>query len=103
MNIKHHPNPITGHNMNVNAQLPKGAKGQPAKGAFGKRHHSRGMKGFYEPRGKRGKVITHVGIGLVKWFLDNGMKEEARELLEEIKSGRVDPRTGEKANAASVE
>jgi hypothetical protein len=97
MRTNHHPNPITQHNRNVSAQLPVGARSQPAKGAYGVRRDSRRLKGFHEPnRSPTRPVVEYVGINLVKWYLAQDMKEEARELLAEIKSGTVNPRTGER-------
>ena len=95
MKTARHPNPITQHQRNIRAQLPTGARGQQAKGVFGMRRDSRGLRGFHEPnRCRRGKVEEHVGLKLVQWFIDHDRKEQARELLAEIKAGKIDPKTG---------
>lgn len=95
--FKHHPNPITESSRLAQSQLPSSAKRQPAKGAYGVRRDSRRLRGFHEPnRSPTRPAVVHVGLGLVKWYLDNGMVAEARSLLAEIKHGRIDATTGER-------
>ncbi|MCK5611067.1 hypothetical protein KAR91_54845 [Candidatus Pacearchaeota archaeon] len=50
----------------VNSVLQKGTRTQPPKGAYGKRRNSRGLKGFYEPKGRRGAIVEYVGYQLVE-------------------------------------
>lgn len=95
--FRHHPNPITESSRLAQSQLPTSAKRQPAKGVYGMRRDNRKLKGFHEPsRSPTRPAVVHVGLGLVKWYLDNGMTAEARSLLEDIKAGAIDPRTGER-------
>jgi len=69
----------------VNTVLPAGARGQPAKGAYGCRKDSRGLKGFYEPKGhRRGRVVEYVGEALVEWLMEQGRWAEAEELLDSL-------------------
>jgi hypothetical protein len=42
--------------------------------------------GTRRPPSEPGKV--HEGIGLVRWLLDNGFREEAKVVFAEIKSGK---------------
>ncbi len=94
MKTIHHPNPIIKHNRNMRAQLPVGVKGQSIRGI---RHNSRHLRGFHEPnRSPTRPVVEFIGINLVKWYLVQDMKKEARELLQEIKAKNVNPRTGER-------
>jgi hypothetical protein len=70
----------------VDSVLPKGARPQPAKGAYGCRKNSRGLKGFYEPRGhRRGKVVEYVGDQLIEWLMEQERWEDAEALIDAMK------------------
>lgn len=70
----------------VEAVLPAGAKGQPAKGCYGRRRDSRGLKGFYDPKkGKRGAVVEYVGLALVEWLMSQERWDEAESVLDSLK------------------
>jgi len=84
MKVARHRNPITQHNRNVLNQLPNGASG-----------HKQRFPGV-KAKGQHGRCRTYVGVNLVRWYLTNDMKKEARELLQQIKEGTINPRTGEK-------
>lgn len=79
MNVATHPNPITRSAILAKGSLPKGA-GQ---------HKQRAN--FTPSAPRRGNVEKHVGIKLVKWFLAQDMKQEARDLLSDIREGKVSP------------
>lgn len=72
----------------VSSVLPKGAKPQPAKGCFGKRKDSRGLRGFYDPKSRRrGEVVEFVGEALVEWLMSQERWDEAEAVLDSLEQG----------------
>jgi len=90
MQTPKHPNPVTQSRQLVRAvtkleNLPR------ADGVHGKRHHSRGMFGFYEPKGQSRRLhLNKIGLEAELWYaqnlIDQGRKEEARAVLARIQA-----------------
>lgn len=67
----------------VKMHTPVGIK--KGKGAFGKRHMSRGNFGYYDKdNAMRRPCEEYVGFELVSKLLDMGMIEEAKKLFERL-------------------
>lgn len=63
---------INQHVKEVKDSLPK------AKGAYGRRHISRGLTGFYDrTQSKRRPCVELVGPALQEWLAANGMEQFA--------------------------
>jgi pentatricopeptide repeat protein len=60
----------------------------PAKGAYGRRHHSRGLKGFHDPKaaGKRQHRPAEelMGERLLDALLEAGHTEEAEKIFQQL-------------------
>lgn len=55
------------------------------KGAYGRRHFSRGMCGFYDKaKSKRRPVVEYAGYALVDKLVEMGELEEAAKLLDQL-------------------
>lgn len=72
-----HPNLITRQAINARFQAPAGAIQRPPR---------TWRMGTRRPPSEPGRV--HEGIGLVRWLLDNGFRDEAKIVFAEIKSGK---------------
>lgn len=63
----------------VRSRLPK------PKGAFGRRHISRGLTGFYDKaKAARRPVVEFAGVALFEKLMEMGETEEAEKVFESL-------------------
>ena len=74
MRVVRHPNPITEMRWRVSQQMPQGVLKKDAK-----HHHN-------PSQGRSTRTRDYRGIALARWFLDNGMVNEAQVLINKLQA-----------------
>ena len=85
MNLPRRSNPITEMQVRAQQVMPDGIRYRKYKGQRVK-----------DTPNLRRPIAEYVGLRLVTWLIQQGRREEALDLLGNIKNGKVHPVTGEK-------